>query len=215
MAEIAAPPADVPFFDGPKVFVNIPPDSHGPLFSWHNHSPAITECPNGDLLAAWFSCVDEGGSELCNAASRLRRGATAWEPASPFWDGADVNDHAPKLWWDGDKQIFHLARGLAENILRVSTDNGATWSKARVVLPHGEFGNQLIRTREGVLAITHDSRTAGLVTSRDGGQTWNAVQLPAREKDMRPGGTGQRPPGIQAVLRGKVKSGHQTTHGKV
>ena len=49
--------------------------------------------------------------ELNNLASRLRRGATEWEPASLFWDGADVNDHAPKLWWDGDKTLFHFARG--------------------------------------------------------------------------------------------------------
>jgi formylglycine-generating enzyme required for sulfatase activity len=201
-AKIGKPPADVPFFSGPKPFVKIPSDSAGPLFSWHNHSPAITECPNGDLLAAWFSCVDEGGSELNNLASRLRLGATEWEPASPFWDGADVNDHAPKLWWDGDQTIFHFARGLAENIVRTSTDNGATWSRARTIFPHGEFGNQLLRTREGHLLLTHDARTTGLVSSRDGGKTWNAIVLPKRDtpEEIRPGGTGRRPPAIHAPI---------------
>ncbi|MCY2991497.1 MAG: SUMF1/EgtB/PvdO family nonheme iron enzyme [Planctomycetota bacterium] len=127
LVKIPLLPADVPFFSGPKPFVRIPPNSAGPLFSWHNHSPAITECPNGDLLAVWYSCVDEAGSELNNLASRLRRGATEWEPATPFWDGPDVNDHAPKLWWDGEQTLYHFARGCNENVVRTSMDNGATW----------------------------------------------------------------------------------------
>jgi len=193
---------DMVFFSGPKPFVKIPPNSAGPLFSVHNHSPAITECPNGDLLAVWFSCVDEGGSELCNAASRLRLGAAEWEPASPFWDGPDVNDHAPKLWWDGDQTLFHFARGFAEDIVRTSTDNGATWSKARPLFPHGELSNRLLRTREGDLVMTHDGRTTSLVSSRDGGQSWGAIEMPAKDTpaDIRPGGTGHRPPGIHAPI---------------
>ncbi|HRH98595.1 MAG TPA: formylglycine-generating enzyme family protein, partial [Prosthecobacter sp.] len=70
-ATIEKAPADVPFFEGPKPFVIIPPNSTGPLYSWHNHSPAIAECPNGDLLTVWYSCVDEAGTELNNLASRL------------------------------------------------------------------------------------------------------------------------------------------------
>ncbi|MGB8168096.1 MAG: SUMF1/EgtB/PvdO family nonheme iron enzyme [Chthoniobacteraceae bacterium] len=196
------PSAEVPFFEGPKVFVKIPPDSCGPLFSWHNHSPSITECPNGDLLATWFSCVDEGGSELCNLASRLRRGSSEWEPASPFWDGPDINDHAPKLWWDGDQTIFHFARGLSENIVRTSTDNGASWSKARPMYPVGELGNRLLRTRDGTLFIAHDSRTTGLVSSRDAGRTWSAIEMKERDPAdaIVPGGTGHRPPGIHAPI---------------
>jgi hypothetical protein len=115
----------------------------------HNHSPSITEFPNGDLLAVWYSCVDEGGPELTNAASRLRLGSQEWEPASPFWDGADVNDHAPKVWWDGDETLYHFARGRDENIIRTSTDNGATWSRARLIEPVGEYGNQALRLRTG------------------------------------------------------------------
>ena len=200
VAQITVAPAGLPLFSGPKPFVKIPANSAGPLFSWHNHSPAIAECPNGDLLAVWYSCVDEGGSELCNVASRLRRGATEWEPASPFWDGPDVNDHAPKLWWDGERTLLHLARGRNENILRTSTDNGATWSKAQTLLPHGEFGNQMIRTREGFLVITHDSRQVSLVISRDGGRTWTYNDVEHRESDFRDGGKGFRYPGIHAPI---------------
>lgn len=200
LPQITPTSADVPYFAGPRIFVKVPKDSYGPLFSYHNHSPAVAECPNGDMLAAWFSCTLEAGSELCNAASRLRYGASEWEPASPFWDGPDVNDHSPKLWWDGDRTIFHFARGLAENILRTSTDNGATWSKARVIQPHGELGNQLIRTRENYLVVSHDSRMVSLLISRDNGQTWTWNELPARVKDWHSSGTSARYPGIHAPL---------------
>src|SRR5207253_9143935 len=107
---------DAPFFSGPKQFVKVPPNLAGPLFSNHNHSPAIAECPNGDLLAVWFSCGDEGGAELADIASRLRRGVTEWETASPFWDGPDINDHAPKLWSDGDRTLHFFAKSLSGDI---------------------------------------------------------------------------------------------------
>ena len=193
------PTADVPFFEGPKPFVIIPPNSSGPLFSWHNHSPAIAECPNGDLLAVWYSCVDEAGTELNNLASRLRRGAREWEPASLFWDGADINDHAPKLWWDGDRTLFHFARGLNENIIRTSTDSGATWSKAITTQPVGEWGNAPFRTREGHLVITHDVTITSINISRDGGKTWTYPAITDKKLAYR-SGSPARHAGIHAPI---------------
>ena len=190
----------IPFFSGPKPFVKIAPSSIGPMYSWHNHSPSITECPNGDLLAVWYSTVDEGGSELCNVASRLRLGATEWEPASPFWDGPDVNDHAPKLWWDGDTTIFHFARAWQENIVRTSTDSGATWSKARIIQPVGEFGNDVLRLKDGTIILGNDSREVSLVYSKDHGATWSFNNVEKRKSDWRPGGKGFRYPGIHAPM---------------
>jgi len=198
--KIEALSRDVPVFSGPKPFVKIAAGSFGPLFSAHNHSPSLTECPNGDLLAVWYSCVDEGGSELCNLASRLRAGSDAWEPASPFWDGADVNDHAPKVWWDGDKTLYHFARGLNENVMRTSTDNGATWSPATVIQPVGEFGNRVLRLSDGTLVLGNDARQVSLVYSKDGGRTWAYNEADKRASDFRTGGKGVRYPGIHAPM---------------
>lgn len=196
----AVPQQTTPVFSGPKPFVRIPPDSFGPLFSSHNHSPAIAQCPNGDLLAVWYSCVEESGPELCVLASRLRRGASEWEPASPFWDGPDVNDHAPKLWSDGKGSLLFFARGLSENVVRTSTDSGATWSKACTLQPHGEFANAPIRTREGFLLVPHDNRSTSLVISRDDGTTWTFPTLASKAHDYRPGGKGWRLAGIHNGL---------------
>jgi len=187
-------------FLGPRPFVIVPPDACGPLFAGHNHSPSITECPNGDLLAVWYSCVEETGSELCNLASRLRPGVGAWTPAEPFWDGADVNDHAPKVWWDGEHTLFHFARGLVENIVRTSDDSGLTWSAARIVQPVGEFGNGVLRLQDGTLVLGNDARQVSLVFSRDGGRTWSYNEVDRRAGDFRAGGKGPRYPGIHAPM---------------
>jgi|DEB19_MinimDraft_3_1074340.scaffolds.fasta_scaffold14943_2 sulfatase modifying factor 1 len=196
---ITAQAADVPFMEGPRFYRQIPPGQVGPLFTRHNHSPGLAECPNGDLLAVWFSCISEPGPELCNVASRLRFGAKEWDPPSPFWDGPDINDHAPKLWWDGDKTLFHLSfPHEAQNIFRTSTDNGATWSRARTFPMSGEFGNAIFRTREGVLAISLDG--SSLVISRDHGKTWTPTGKPRGKRELRPGGSGTCIAGIHAPL---------------
>ncbi|MEO6741558.1 MAG: SUMF1/EgtB/PvdO family nonheme iron enzyme [Chthoniobacteraceae bacterium] len=206
-------PQDVPFFDGPKPFVIIPPDSFGPCFSGHNHSPAIAECPNGDLLAVWYSCVDEAGAELDNLASRLRFGAKAWEPASLFWDGADINDHAPKLWWDGDRTLYHFARGLNDNIVRTSTDSGATWSKAKPIQPVSEIGNQVIRTRDGTILMTQDATITSLTKSTDGGKTWTSDLIEDKKLAHRNGSTA-RHAGIHAPIV-ELKDGRLMTFGRL
>jgi len=187
-AELAAgPEPSRPYFKGPRRYVNIPPGAEGPMFS-HNHDPAIVDCPNGDLLAIWYSCKSEVGRELAILASRLRYGAEEWEPASVFWDAPDRNDHAPALWSDGKGTIYHFnglsvaaTWGNLATILRLSTDSGATWSKARLINPEHGLRHMpvesVIRTREGVIILPCDAVTGGqggtaLHLSRDGGKTW-------------------------------------------
>jgi len=173
------------------------PESSGAMFGFR--SPAITECSNGDLLATWYSTVLEGGAELCNAASRLRFGQSEWEEASPIWDGFDINDRAPKLWWDGEITIYHIARGYSENIVRTSTDNGASWSRAKPIYPQSEMGAEMIRTRQGVLMITEDAFVS-LLKSDDNGKTWTSVGSRRRNDDIRPGGQWGRHAGIHAPV---------------
>jgi formylglycine-generating enzyme required for sulfatase activity len=191
-----APPADIalgpdpakPYFAGSRQYVRIPPGSDGPMFSQHNHDPAITQCPNGDLLAIWYSCRTEPGRELCILSSRLCRGAAEWDEAWPFWDAPDRNDHAPAVWADGKGHIFHFnglsaaaTWGSLAVILRTSDDSGATWSKARLIMPEHGPRHQPIEsvflTREGFIVLPCDAVSGGaggtaIHVSRDGGQTW-------------------------------------------
>lgn len=162
--------------------------TQGPLFSSHNHDPALAECPNGDLLSIWYTTVTERGREIALAASRLPWGKTEWEEASPFWDAPDRNDHAPALFYDGDQTIYHVHSlaaaatwGPGAILMRISIDNGVTWSRPRLIKPEHHQRHQVIasmfRTREGALVIPCDATPEGsggtaLQISEDGGQTW-------------------------------------------
>jgi len=184
----AGPDPNVPYFKGPIEYVKIPPESNGPMYSEHNHDPALVDCPNGDLLAIWYSCRNEPGRELTILASRLRYGAEQWEPASVFWNAPDRNDHAPAFWYDGRGTIYHFnglsaaaTWGNLATIMRTSTDNGATWSKARLINPEHGLRHMpvesVFRTREGYLILPCDAVTGGnggtaIHISRDGGETW-------------------------------------------
>jgi hypothetical protein len=176
------PDPSVPCFKGPRRFVNMPTSSNGPIFAGHNHCPAIVECPNGDLLAIWYTGIGERERNMAVCASRLRWGADRWEPASPFWDPTDRNDTALALWFDGDKTIYHFnSLSVSSNwsrmavVMRTSTDSGATWSKARLILPEHDGEHQLseavIRLADGGIAITNDGGRT-LWISRDEGLTW-------------------------------------------
>jgi formylglycine-generating enzyme required for sulfatase activity len=180
------------YFEGPIRYVKIPPDSNGPMFSRHNHDPGLAWQPNGDLIAIWYSCNTESGRDLCILASRLRSGAKEWDPASPFWDAPDRNDHAPALWHDGQGTLYHfngLSIGPAYRdnlamVMRVSKDNGATWSKARLINPERGLANNqpvttVFRTSDGRIVLPVDApwRIEGGATalwmSGDNGKTWS------------------------------------------
>jgi formylglycine-generating enzyme required for sulfatase activity len=177
------PEAEEPFFKGPRAYVKIPDSANGPLFPWHNHDPAICQCPNGDLLAIWYSCVQEHTRELAVAASRLRYGQEEWDPADFFWGAPDRNNHAPALLCDGET-IYHFngisaaaTWGNLALLMRTSRDNGVTWSKARLINPEHGVGNQptesAFQTKEGWIVLPcdiHDYTT--LYVSPDGGRTW-------------------------------------------
>ena len=186
----ARPESDVPYFRGPQKYVHIPADASGPIFAKHNHCPALVECPNGDLLAIWYSCVEERGRELCIVASRLRYGRDEWDEAEMFWDAPDRNDHASALWFDGDKTLYHFnglsvaaTWGNLATVMRTSTDNGVTWSKARIIIPEHGLRHMPIesvfRTKEGAILLPCDAVTGGnggsaIHLSYDRGQTWTA-----------------------------------------
>ena len=179
------PDPDAPYFKGPRRYVKIPPNSYGPMFSTHNHDPAIVECPNGDLLAIFYSCVQEPGRELAVLAARLRYGHEEWDEASPFWDAPDRNDHAPAMWFDGKNTLFHFAGLSAAGtyrhnlalVMRTSKDSGATWSTARLILPEHEErhmpAQSVFRAIDGSIVLTSDANPgSAVILSHDNGETW-------------------------------------------
>jgi formylglycine-generating enzyme required for sulfatase activity len=177
------PDPDKPFFKGPQVYVKIPESANGPLFASHNHDPGICQCPNGDLLAIWYSCVQEHTRELVVAANRLRHGREEWDEADLFWGAPDRNNHAPAIFCDGET-VYHFngisaaaTWGNLALLMRTSRDNGATWSKARLINPEHGVGTMPTESvfggPDGLIVLPsdiHDYTT--LYVSRDGGKTW-------------------------------------------
>lgn len=193
---------------------SIPNDSWGPLFSQHNHFPAVCVCPNGDVLAVWYTTVSEEGRELAQAASRLPAGADRWAPAAVFLDVPDVNDHAPVLLSDG-KRLYHFftqsLRGWddASDAVRTSDDNGATWSRPRIIVPrdHPRRLSQpcsAFAARDGTLVLACDGdghRDERLVTSADGGLTWTVAGGDLRKAA---GGTYAIHPAVAPLADGSI-----------
>lgn len=175
-----------PFFMEPIPFVVAPTD--GTPFYSHNHQPAVTWCDNGDLLAIWFTTVDENGREMEVVGSRLRAGATQWEPASTFFKVPDRNMTGSALCHLSDGTLLHM-NGVANSgdwqnlalAMRRSSDNGATWSAPVLVDSKHAVRHQVIAgttvLSDGTIAQCCDGTAEGsggtaLWLSADGGNTW-------------------------------------------
>lgn len=194
-----------PFFAGPARYVNIPDNSHGPLFTRHNHDAGITVFPSGDVFIIDYTTDTEFGHELAVASTRLPYGASAFTPPVLFWQCADVNNHGPALFVDKNGTIFHFNgnRAMPGSIVRTSTDNGMTWSHPIQINDDIQPNESNIETRDGRILETCDSiyDNAGTVTeSDDGGKTWKKLSDESVKPVYVPGGTGTVIAGIHVGL---------------
>lgn len=78
-----------------------------PLEDWHNHSSAIVEAPNGDLLVCWFHGSGERQSDdVIVEGARLKKGANKWSerflladtPGYPDTNATMFIDPRNRLW---------------------------------------------------------------------------------------------------------------------
>jgi len=223
------PDSESPFFHGPLPYVRIPPGSDGPLYSSHNHCPALVACPNGDMLVIWYTCRNEPGRELGIAASRLRRGETEWDEADLFWDSPDRNDHAPALYLHDDGALYHFnglgaagTWGALATVMRTSADNGVTWSRARLIMPEHGLRHMPIesvfRTEEGYIIVPCDAVTGGsggsaILISKDGGKTWSDPGEGREPPRFAEGATGAWIAGIHAGVV-QLKDGRLMAFGR-
>ncbi len=207
-----------PYFKTPIPFV-LPPADKGEPFYPHNHQPSIVWCPNGDLLAIWYSTGKEQTAELTVLASRLRPGADAWEPSSEFFKAPNRNMHGSSIFHDGKGTIYHF-NGMAPDggkgwtklamLMRTSRDNGVTWTAPRAIGPRQAGRHQVISgtlmTRDGVLiqncdAVPGGSGGTALHISHDGGKSWHDPGEGKPKPKFTEGGKGE---GTIAGIHAKV-----------
>lgn len=191
------PPTDRPYFRRRRL-LPIPPENtpvdrlraiqtagFHPAILRHQHSPALEVAPNGDVIAVYYTSVEETTPDVAMLAARLRFGAEEWDMPSFFLDFADVDDASPLLWQDGDSLHFFWGANKLDSGFPFqwisSGDNGATWTEVRFPVfttPVGPHSAQPItsafRDTAGVIHVASDGvgPESVLWLSRDEGRTW-------------------------------------------
>lgn len=73
----------------------------------HVHSSSIVECPNGDLLVAWFHGSGERtANDVVIQGARKKAGAAAWSPVFLMADTQDLPDCNPVLFIDAKERLW-------------------------------------------------------------------------------------------------------------
>lgn len=220
---------DVPVFETPKTYTRFPKGSNGPIYLIHNHEPALSVMPNGDLFAIWFTTTIERGREMVVAASRLRHGAKEWDEADLFFKVPDRNHTGQALWWDGDKTIFHFSGvGSADDwkkltiVMRTSTDNGVTWTQPEIIGHEYRRRQQaidaVIKTTDGSMVLLSDADWSGeggsaVLISKDFGKTWRDTGADKELLPLTPGVKGHTIAGIHAGIV-ELKNGDWLAYGR-
>jgi len=78
-----------------------------PLQPKHVHSSSIVECPNGDLLCAWFHGSGERrAKDVVIQGARLRAGSDAWSPVFAMADTPGLPDCNPVLFVEPNAPLW-------------------------------------------------------------------------------------------------------------
>ena len=149
----------------------------------HNHSPGMTVCSNGDVLAVYYSADhdNESAPEVGLIMSRLRFGEEQWDMPDMLIDLLDSNDHAPLLW--NDNGTIYLFWGGGRHGVEfkwcTSRDHGSTFSEIKfpVIVGATKGGdaqpvNSAFRDKEGTIYFGCDAGGTMLWASKDNGKTW-------------------------------------------
>lgn len=222
-------PRDKPLFNEPRTFTRIPDDANGPMYFIHNHNPALSVLPNGDLLAIWFTTVKERGREMLVAGSRLRQGAREWDPADIFFNVPDRNQTGQALWWDGKDKVYYISGvGTGDHwrdlslVMRTSTDNGVTWTKPRIIAeeygPRHQPIDAVISTSRGEIILASDAGPDGnggsvIHISKDNGNTWTDPGVNQPPPTFAAGKQGGWIAGIHAAIA-ELKDGSLLAFGR-
>ena len=156
-----------------------------PAMLWHNHCPGLAVCPNGDVLAVYFTAApEEYTPSVAFIGSRLRFGADEWDMPSLFFDLPDACEESPLLWNDNGA-LWSVTGGVGMPGVpfkwQTSEDSGATWSEVLFPVftsppgPHTEQPiNSAFRGKDGTIYMPSDGEgaTSVLWVSKDDGRTW-------------------------------------------
>lgn len=193
---------EIPVFHGATLFIDKPA---GPLalpYFGRHHVPSIAACDNGDLLVTAMTAPADSSDQMAILLTRLRQGAEHWDPPARFFVAPDRDIDSAVLFDAGNGELQHYnSLGGAQHhfsvVKRVSTDNGATWSPARLVheypanpespqkytgVPRFWTHLSIVRLPDGTIVMPSDAGYSGinddgtvLWSSRDLGESWSEM----------------------------------------
>jgi len=78
-----------------------------PLTKQHTHGPTVVECPNGDLLAAWFKGSGERwADDVAIMGARLKKGDKEWSEPFVMVDVPEFPDINPMMFIDPQQRLW-------------------------------------------------------------------------------------------------------------
>ncbi|HVE55798.1 MAG TPA: exo-alpha-sialidase [Pyrinomonadaceae bacterium] len=87
-----------------------------PLENWHNHSSAIVEAPNGDLLVCWFHGSGERqADDVIVEGARLKKGAKNWSPRFLLADTPGYPDTNATMFIDPQNRLWLMYPTILAN----------------------------------------------------------------------------------------------------
>lgn len=155
------------------------------LIRGHNHCPGLAVCPNGDLLAVFFTSYYENEPGASLIACRLRYGAVEWDFPEVLIDIPGVCDSAPLLFRD-DKRLYLFWGSIMLDSAYpfqwiYSEDNGQTWSGVKYPVFENKAGahskqpiNSAFRVDDNTICLSCDGwdQDSLLWVSEDNMITW-------------------------------------------
>ena len=178
--------------DGGATWSDIGTAAQGPTATTDIDNPYVLQLPSGRVLVAYRNHVRQDATTYSSFAISISysddNGATWKYLADPASDPGPVNGNWEPFLRnaaDGSLQIYYSRENSADdqdNLMRTSTDGGATWSAATTV-----SGAESDDQRDGMVGVTavdgsnliavFETKANGLftintVTSADDGATW-------------------------------------------
>lgn len=133
----------------PGITLATPQFSVVPIFppqEKHVHSSSLVECPNGDLLVAWFHGTGERtANDVVIQGARKKKGADAWSAPFLMADTPDLPDCNPVLFVDAKERLWLfwipvVANGWQHGLLKYRRaedyqgDGAPKWSWQDVII---------------------------------------------------------------------------------
>jgi predicted neuraminidase len=130
-----------------------------PLQPKHVHSSSVVECPNGDLMCAWFYGSGERVTlDVEIRGARLKQGDAAWSKVFPMADTPNLPDHNPVLFISPQQELWLYwivvpADRWEDSLLRVRKARDYTgdgppkwyWQDLLLLEPGDRFAEEMAR----------------------------------------------------------------------